>query len=268
MGTIEKRERRRILINHPVRAAQQRFWPDAQPLVERFGRDFFLQLPERPGVYLMRGAEEVVLYVGKAKNLRRRLNCYRVANPERMPRRILRLLQRVETICIEECPDEPAALQREAQLLLDLKPRFNRAGVWKGPPWFLAWRRHPNGFELVATKTPEEGWQQIGPMGSQATCLHQALVRLLWLRLQPERGLAGMPAGWFRGSHGRHVLIPQSDSQLLADTDERIAALAAGRLAMFEAWFSRPTHPFEQLAFDEDFSFVTDCFDEKLTPLD
>ena len=50
-------------------SAQQRFWPDPQPLVERLGREFFRHVPESPGVYLMRGLGDAVLYVGKAKNL-------------------------------------------------------------------------------------------------------------------------------------------------------------------------------------------------------
>ena len=59
---------------------------DAQPLVERLGRDFFRTLPTHPGVHLLRDAGDSVLYVGKAKNLRQRLNHYRVANPERPAR--------------------------------------------------------------------------------------------------------------------------------------------------------------------------------------
>src|SRR6185369_6625250 len=100
----------------------------------------FLQLPQTPGIYLMRDRSATVLYVGKAKNLRKRVCSYRVANPERMARRTLRLLRLVEKIDWEEYADEASALRRESELLLMLKPRFNRAGVWRGPPRFLVWR--------------------------------------------------------------------------------------------------------------------------------
>ena len=80
---------------------QQRFWPDPQPLVERLGRDFFRGLPETSGVYLMHGAADAVLYVGKAKNLRHRVNSYRVANPEQMAKCTLRLLRMVEHLTWE-----------------------------------------------------------------------------------------------------------------------------------------------------------------------
>ena len=46
----------------------------------------------------MHDAADVVLYVGKAKNLRKRLNNYRVANSDRMARRHLRLLRAVVRI--------------------------------------------------------------------------------------------------------------------------------------------------------------------------
>ena len=112
-------------------AGQLWLFPPPRPLVERLGEDFFRQLPPRPGVYLMCGPGCGVLYVGRAKNLRRRISSYRVANPERQPRRVIRLLQAVTRIEFDECPDEAAAQRREEALICVLAPRFNRAGkVW------------------------------------------------------------------------------------------------------------------------------------------
>jgi hypothetical protein len=99
-----------------------------KPLVERLGEDFFAALPTRPGVYLMCGAQEGVLYVGKARNLRKRLSSYRVANPERMPRRTIRLLHQVRRIEWDECASEQMASEREEMLICVLAPKFNSAG--------------------------------------------------------------------------------------------------------------------------------------------
>jgi len=117
---------------------QMLLFPDPRPLVERLGADFFRTAPETPGVYLMRDSARAVLYVGKAKNLRKRLSSYRVANPDRMPRRHLRMLRAVKQIELQPCADEEAALARESTLLRTLRPKFNRAGTWPGTPRFLA----------------------------------------------------------------------------------------------------------------------------------
>jgi predicted GIY-YIG superfamily endonuclease len=181
-------------------SAQTLLFPDPQPLVERLGRDFFRTLPDRAGVYLMRGADETVLYVGKAKNLRKRLANYRVANPERLPRRHLRLLRAVVRIEWELCTDEVSALAREAELLRTLKPRFNRAGTWRSPPRFLVWRIAADRLELaVVTELPEAGWRAHGPLGSGAVVLQAVLARLLWVAAHPGRGVGGLPVGWALG---------------------------------------------------------------------
>lgn len=99
-----------------------------RPLVERLGDDFFTALPTGPGVYLMCGEAEGVLYVGKARNLRKRLSSYRVANPERMPRRLIRLLHQVRRIEWDVCPTERAASEREELLICVLAPKFNSVG--------------------------------------------------------------------------------------------------------------------------------------------
>ena len=116
-------------------AGQLWLFDPPKPLVGRFGADFFRELPVGPGVYLMCGDAEGVLYVGKARNLRKRLSSYRVANPERMPRRIIRLLHRVTRIEFDECATEAAASEREELLICVLNPRFNGAGkVWPALP--------------------------------------------------------------------------------------------------------------------------------------
>ena len=71
--------------------------------------------------------------MGRAANLRRRLASYRVANPERLPRRIIRLLHSVTRIEMDVCASEAAARWREELLIAVLAPRFNRAGKPRPP---------------------------------------------------------------------------------------------------------------------------------------
>src|ERR1043166_1957297 len=177
--------------------AQMLLIPDPRPLVERLGLEFFRQAPQCPGVYLMRDAAETVLYVGKARNLRQRLSSYRVANPDRLRRRHLRLLRAIARIELQPCPDESSALAREAELLRALRPRFNRIGTWPGPPRFLAWRVTDAGLDLVVTTSVESGWLFHGPFRASASGLHAALFRLLWCAVHPGQGVLGMPQGSF-----------------------------------------------------------------------
>lgn len=117
----------------PSNMASGQLWlfDPPKPLVDRFGGEFFRSLPAAPGVYLLCGATAGVLYVGKARNLRQRLSSYRVANPERLSRRIVRLLHQVRRIEWDVCASEAAAMEREALLICVLQPRFNRAGqIW------------------------------------------------------------------------------------------------------------------------------------------
>lgn len=232
-----------LAFNGSVPASQTLLFPDPRPLVERLGHDFFRQLTDRPGVYLMHDAAGSVLYVGKAKNLRKRLGSYRVANPDRLGRRHLRLLSQVARIELQECVDESAALAREAELLLALKPKFNRAGVWPAAPRFLIWRRNAPTLELAITETPAAGWQAFGPFGSGIVYLRAALVRLLWFAVNPASGSTAMPAGWVHGLIGEIATVtgaPNSDLNR-RDIALVLAELFTGGPDGFIAWIGEQT---------------------------
>jgi predicted GIY-YIG superfamily endonuclease len=176
--------------------AQMLLLPDPRPLDRRLGIKFFRKAPRRPGVYLMRNAQDEIVYVGKAKDLKQRLNNYRTANPDRMPRRHLKMVNEVSRIEFQLCRTEAAALKHEKKLIRELKPKFNRAGVWQGRPQFLAWRFETSAIEFQIHETPHTGWQRFGSLGSYAPRLRLSLVRLLWLALNPNRGFYELPHGW------------------------------------------------------------------------
>ncbi|WP_281746328.1 excinuclease ABC subunit UvrC [Thermanaerovibrio acidaminovorans] len=81
-------------------------------------------LPERPGVYIMRDRDGNVIYVGKAKALRRRVMSYfrhgNFASP-----RLRKLVETVHDISVMRTATEAEALILEARLIRQLKPFFN-----------------------------------------------------------------------------------------------------------------------------------------------
>jgi predicted GIY-YIG superfamily endonuclease len=155
----------------------------------------------------MKDAHERVIYVGKAKDLQQRLNHYRIANPDRMPRRHLKLVREVTRIEFQFCRNESSALKHEAKLIRSLRPKFNRAGIWPARPRFLCWREDGEYLELTVMETPEPGWRRFGPLGGSAAQVQRTLARLLWLAVNPERPLVQLPSGWMHGEFMERTAI-------------------------------------------------------------
>jgi excinuclease ABC subunit C len=80
--------------------------------------------PTSPGVYRMLNANNDVLYVGKAKNVKKRLSSYARVNAP-LPARILRMIAATMNVEIVSTGTETEALLLEANLIKQLKPRFN-----------------------------------------------------------------------------------------------------------------------------------------------
>ena len=80
--------------------------------------------PTSPGVYRMLNAANDVLYVGKAKNVRKRLSSYARASAP-LAARILRMIAATVSVEIISTTTETEALLLEANLIKQLRPRFN-----------------------------------------------------------------------------------------------------------------------------------------------
>src|SRR3954470_4331366 len=79
--------------------------------------------PTSPGVYRMLNAASDVLYVGKAKNVKKRLSSY--ARPTGQVMRIERMIAATASVEIVSTTTETEALLLEANLIKQLRPRFN-----------------------------------------------------------------------------------------------------------------------------------------------
>lgn len=79
--------------------------------------------PSRPGVYRMIDARGEVLYVGKAKNIKKRVTAY--TRPTGHDSRIVRMISGTVTMEFVTTKTETEALLLEANLIKRLRPRFN-----------------------------------------------------------------------------------------------------------------------------------------------
>ena len=168
------------------------------------------QAPSRPGVYVLLGAEEELLYIGKASNLRRRLLGHARATTTPDPRAERRRAQVREVRWIE-CADEHEALSLEADLIAGLAPTLNAVMVDESftricvevvPNDRISIRLIEGGSDghgRVFGPFPHLGkgkhsWRAVRTNGG-----FSALLRLLWVASAPD-GVRFRPPAKVRGS--------------------------------------------------------------------
>ena len=82
------------------------------------------ELPDSPGVYLMKDHKGVVIYIGKASRLPDRVSSYFVPSTDLGPKKAP-MLELVHDFEFLVCEGEWEALLTEARLIKDVGPRFN-----------------------------------------------------------------------------------------------------------------------------------------------
>ena len=98
--------------------------PQAEPsLGPGVIRGYVSSLGDQPGVYRMMGADGAVLYVGKARSLKKRVASY--TSTARHPNRIARMILATASMDFVTTATETEALLLESNLIKQLKPRFN-----------------------------------------------------------------------------------------------------------------------------------------------
>ena len=134
-------------------------------------------LPKVPGVYLMKDAAGVVLYVGKASVLPNRVSSYFQKSADHGPRKNA-MLPLIEDFEVLECDGEWEALLLESRLVKDIRPRFNERLVDDKTFPYLAVTVRDEFPGVFVTRTPADqrfkGARIFGPFTS-AHSLRQAV---------------------------------------------------------------------------------------------
>lgn len=206
-------------------------------------------LPEEPGVYLFRGPNEEVLYVGTATNLRRRVGQYFTAGERRNGiREMVALAEHVEHVT---CAHPLEAEVRELRLLDAHHPWYNRRSKNQRKLWWISLTEEPFP-RLKVSRAPARN--SLGPFRTRNTALEavEALHDVTGLRectehipaggaaARPcavyELGRCGAPCAGYESPAGyephvvpvREVLTGEGDSALHRLRAE-IDRLAAGQ---------------------------------------
>lgn len=185
-------------------AKQLWLFPPPKPLNEQIGPAFFRALPKEPGVYFFFNQDGLLLYLGKAKSLRDRLNSYRYVHPDRDSRKTWRLVNQVHRIEWQVCQSHREALLRESQLLREHRPRFNRANVWPWSAVYIGMQEQDGLVRFQVSRELSDDYQWFGAFKAFAIYSFSALQRTLRYIADPARA----PLGWFDWDCGRTFEVP------------------------------------------------------------
>jgi hypothetical protein len=166
---------------------------------EKLGAAFLDSVPTSPGVYEWQDAAGQTLYVGKAKDLRKRLRQYRNATRRKATRKQWEIVRAAASLRLHTTDTELAALLRENELIQTLRPPLNLSGAFHFMYPAIGLRRRDHELDLVCTTTPDafDGFVLAGvfrsPAGTRAA--FESLVALLGHlgHVEPSRRVTDVP---------------------------------------------------------------------------
>jgi excinuclease ABC subunit C len=135
-----------------------------------------VHMPAAPGVYRMLDAKGDALYVGKARNLKKRVVAYTQIG--RLPERLRRMVSGTRKMEIVTTGSEAEALLLEANLIKRLRPRYNIVlRDDKSYPWLLLTEDHD--YPMIGKHRGEKrkGASYFGPFAS-AWAVNQTITAL------------------------------------------------------------------------------------------
>lgn len=145
---------------------------------------FHLTLPEKCGVYLYRDKDDNIIYIGKAKNLKKRISTYFYNNKQHTSK-IKRMMYAARSVELRFTASELEALLVEARLIRMHLPLYNQAlRNYKAYPFIVLRTDQPYPYIEVSRDAVIPGATYFGPY-RKANWLYPAVDALNnWLKLR------------------------------------------------------------------------------------
>jgi excinuclease ABC subunit C len=121
----------------------------------KFGAEFLESLPGCPGVYLVYDGTDELIYVGKAKNLKRRLSQYRNTLRRKKYRRTRGIVKEAARIEIHRMETNFDACLNETLLIQKHRPRWNIVGAYSFLYPLIGIRTAKGDIDFCLTTTPD-----------------------------------------------------------------------------------------------------------------
>jgi excinuclease ABC subunit C len=195
---------------------------------QKLDRESLALAPDEPGVYRFLDADGEVIYVGKAKRLKRRLAAYRsipLESRRKRHRKIKKILSAAASCTWETAASHLDACILELRLIQSLKPRLNVSASFSSSYPFIGTRLAQGRlyFALSSRLGKLEGYEVFGAFRSREVTAEAfyALLALLKFVGHKEKSQGGahgfrrIPASWREELHAFFAGISRAALQTL-----------------------------------------------------
>lgn len=227
--------------------APKQLWliPYVNPLRALLPRERMRELPNTPGVYFFYDEAGTLLYVGKSKRLRDRVNSYRYAKPGDGSRKTIRMIHEIRRFETVRCETEKDALLRENAEIRAHRPKYNRANATPELYHFLGFS--VDAADPVAPRIrlrvmaepeldrPDERIYGAFKNRGALQKAYRAIFRLLWLASQPPGTAIEYPLELLRSRFPAAYSMP-STPEIVAELSAFLAGDSDALLARLDPW--------------------------------
>jgi excinuclease ABC subunit C len=129
-----------------------------------------ITLPHSPGVYLFKNSDGTILYVGKARNVNKRVRHY-FSRASQLPEKTRQLVAHIHTVRIIQVATEFEALLLEAKLIRAYVPKYNSIAKDDKSPIYIHIQKKQSLPRVLITRKPkiqeEKNQYYFGPFATR-----------------------------------------------------------------------------------------------------
>lgn len=129
-------------------------FPSPPFLENKLGPERFADIPQQPGIYRFYDTVDTLIYVGKAKNLRKRLFSYKRASAGKTTRKESALIRRIFRFEYDVLATEKEAFLHENRWIRKCRPEFNHQNKQVETYYYIILYLTKSGFGLEYSMKP------------------------------------------------------------------------------------------------------------------